>query len=265
MVNFMNIPNIFNKYISDWEHEVDTVGLSNAGVYLFKDMVLKIQPVSEESDNELQMMQWLRGKINVPNIIEQITDNSYSYILMSRCRGDMCCADQFMKNPLKQAEILANTLFQLWDIPVDGCPCSWPLEKRLKEAAKNVESNNIDIAHTEPTTFGKNGFKNHEELLKWLIDNKPKETKVITHGDFCLPNIFADDSGLTGLIDLGRAGVADKWQDIAICYRSLSNNYSGKYNGIKYSGYQNEMLFNALGIDPDWEIIRYYILLDELF
>ena len=61
------------------------------------------------------------------------------------------------------------------------------------------------------------------------------------HGDFCLPNIFADDSGLTGLIDLGRAGVADKWQDIAICYRSLSNNYSGKYNGIKYSGYQNEM------------------------
>lgn len=88
---------------------------------------------------------------------------------------------------------------------------------------------------------------------------------MISHGDFCLPNVFVNDAGLTGLIDLGKSGTADKCQDIALCYRSLSNNYSGAYDGIKYPGFQDEMLFDALEISPDRELIRYYILLDELF
>ena len=31
--------------------------------------------------------------------------------------------------------------------------------------------------------------------------------------------------------DLGRAGIADKWCDIALCYRSLTHNYDGSYGG----------------------------------
>ena len=28
------------------------------------------------------------------------------------------------------------------------------------------------------------------ELINWLYDNKPEEDFVLSHGDFCLPNIF---------------------------------------------------------------------------
>lgn len=66
------------------------------------------------------------------------------------------------------------------------------------------------------------------------------------------------------LIDLGNAGIADKWQDLALCYRSLKHNANGSYGKI-YSGIHEDDLFKLLGIEPDPEKLRYYILLDELF
>lgn len=68
-----------------------------------------------------------------------------------------------------------------------------------------------------------------------------------------------------GLIDLGRTGVADKWCDIALCYRSLSHNFSGRYNRSIHADFDEMLLFKELEIEPDWEKLRYYILLDELF
>lgn len=261
----MSFPNIFNKYISLKEFQADHIGKSKAGVFLFDDMVLKVQPECDESANELQMMQWLNGKIPVPDIIEHISEQGYSYILMTRCKGYMSCADQYMTNPIKQAELLAETLHQLWSIPTTDCPCHWPLNRRLQQAAENVASGNVDMASAQPDTFGDKGFKNPAELLHWLTTNMPEEAAVISHGDFCLPNIFVNDYGLTGLIDLGKAGTADKWQDIALCYRSLQNNYGGIYGGKKYPGLKTELLFDALELKPNWARIQYYILLDELF
>lgn len=83
-------------------------------------------------------------------------------------------------------------------------------------------------------------------------------TKVLSHGDFCLPNVLAQGDSICGFIDLGRAGVADKWQDIALCYRSLQHNFDGTY-GSSYEGFEPGALFEVLGIEPDWEKIRYYL------
>ena len=35
--------------------------------------------------------------------------------------------------------------------------------------------------------------------------------------------------------------------------------------GYAYTDYDESLLFHELGITPNWEKIRYYILLDELF
>ena len=261
----MYIPNIISKYISQQDFHKDSIGKSNAGVYLFEDLVLKIQPISEESENELAMLGWLKSKIPVPNVIEHISENEYSYILMTKCDGQMTCAERYMNDPVKQTELLAGALRQLWSIPIEDCPCHWPLEKRLEQAAGNIANGEVDIDDAQPDTFGSNGFRDPEALLQWLTDHRPQQASVVSHGDFCLPNVFVNDAGLTGLIDLGKAGIADPWQDIALCLRSLSNNYNGVYDGKKYPGFREEMLFDALEMKPDWDRIRYYILLDELF
>ncbi len=116
-----------------------------------------------------------------------------------------------------------------------------------------------------PGTCGANGFRSPEALLYWLEDNRPPEEPVLSHGDFCLPNLLLHGDTLAGYIDLGRAGLADRWQDIALCYRSLLHNYDGTYSGVSHAGWHPGMLFEALGLRPDWDRIRYYILLDELF
>jgi kanamycin kinase/aminoglycoside 3'-phosphotransferase-3 len=71
---------------------------------------------------------------------------------------------------------------------------------------------------------------------------------------------------VSGFLDLGNGGTADRWQDIALCVRSLRYNYVG-YAGYDESDYlkYKELLFRELGIEPDEEKIRYYALLDELF
>ena len=72
-------------------------------------------------------------------------------------------------------------------------------------------------------------------------------------------------SCFSGLIDLGACGIGDRWRDIALCYRSLRWNAEGAYGGKVYPDVKSQMLFDALGIGPDLEKIRYYILMDELF
>lgn len=45
----------------------------------------------------------------------------------------------------------------------------------------------------------------------------------------------------------------------------VMQSFEGKYGGQKYENINPDILFEKLGIEPDWEKIRYYILLDELF
>ena len=261
----MYIPKKIKEIIGDVALNKDTVGMSNSSVFVLENMVLKAQSEDFEAKNEVKILSWLRGKLPVPDIIEHISENGCSYILMSKCQGKMACDDEYMKKPMLQARLLAETLNQLWSVNISICPCNWQLERKLLIASQNVENGSVDLDNTQPDTFGPGGFKDPEHLLYWLMDNQPTEELVLSHGDFCLPNIYFNDNTVSGLIDLGKCGIADKWTDIALCYRSLSNNFSGMYHGRSYSGFEPEMLFDGLGIRPDYERIRYYILLDELF
>lgn len=161
--------------------------------------------------------------------------------------------------------LLADGLKNLWNIDINDCPSDLSLKYKLAQAEYNVKNNLVDLDNVQPDTFGENGFKNPEELLGWFYENQPEEELVLSHGDFCLPNMFFDNDNISGYIDLGKTGIADKWCDIALCYRSLSDNYAGRYNGHAYSGVDVSLLFQKIGVEPDWEKIRYYILLDELF
>ena len=261
----MYLPKIIQDHIKNKDFKIDAVGMSAAGVYLFDNMVLKVQKIDEESEKEARMLSWLKGKFPVPYIIEHIRENECSYILMERCKGKMACDPYYMGQPTKLVELLADTLRKLWVVDILDCPCKLSLKRRLEIAEENVAQGLVDIDDAQPDTFGENGFRDPEHLLIWLKENQPEQSNVLSHGDFCLPNVFLTDSGVTGLIDLGKTGVADPWQDIALCIRSLDNNYRGMYGGRKLDGFDQQMLFDALEIRPDPDRIRYYILLDELF
>lgn len=259
----INIPDSIKSKIGSQKYKVDKVGMSSSNILLFSDKVLKIQDICEEADNEIQAMQWLEGRLSVPRIIAHEKEDGKNYLLMTKVAGKMACDETYMNDPERLTGLLAQALKILWQMNISNCPLDWSLDRKLKAAQYAVENDLVDM-DVEPDTYGENGFKDPEDLLRWLAANRPEEEKVLSHGDFCLPNIFIDNDKFS-FIDLGRTGLADKWCDIALCYRSLMHNYSGKYGGKEYPGFCPDMLFDRLEIAPDWEKIRYYILLDELF
>ncbi len=48
---------------------------------------------------------------------------------------------------------------------------------------------------------------------------------VLVHGDYCLPNVLVQDGRLSGLIDVGGAGLGDPQADLAAGVWSLHYNY----------------------------------------
>lgn len=261
----LDLPSEIKELIGEEKFSLDDVGMSDSTVVLFHDKVLKIQTIHVESEREYHVMEWLQEKLPVPKVLGFERDEKKNYLLMTKMPGEMSCADRYMKNPELLTDILAEGLQMLWKVDISNCPYTCHLEKKLRMAKYNVENNLVDLDNVDPDTFSDKGFENPEHLLAWLNNNKPEEELVLSHGDYCLPNIFLTDGKVSGYIDLGRTGIADKWQDIALCYRSLVHNFDGKYTKKSYRGFYKEMLFEKLGIEPDWEKIRYYILLDELF
>ena len=260
------IPEKIQKIIEGKSFEVDDIGKSDSRIMIFDDMVLKIQKCCTTSDSSVEMMRWLEGKIPAPKVICYETDGEYQYLLMTRVKGMMACDEYFMEHPKELFKLLTEALHMLWSVDISGCPSIRDLDADLKEAKFRIENNLVDVSDAEPTTFGEGGmFENPEELYQWLVDNQPDFEPVLSHGDFCLPNILFENGKISGFIDVGDAGVGDKWKDIALCYRSLKHNSDGTFGGVIYPDFNPEGLFEELGIEPNWDKINYYILLDELF
>lgn len=261
----MDFPKCIEKIIGNRTYDVDKIGKSSAQVICFNDLVLKVQEQSEEADMEYQMMEWLADKLPVPKILCSEKENGMNYLLMSKIIGEMSCSNNMMENPKRLVKILAEGLQMLWNVKIETSPYNNSIDRKLKLAEFRVYNNLCNTDDAEPETYGVNGFKSPEDLLLWLKNNKPTEELVFSHGDFCLPNIIIKDNKINGFVDLGRSGVADKYQDIALCYRSFKHNFDRTFGGKLHKEFDEMLLFNELNIVPDWDKINYYILLDELF
>ena len=270
----MIFPSKIKEFIKDKNYSQDDVGMSNSQVLIFYDIVLKIEKRTEwkesfdfyKTQNVVNMMNWSQDFVIVPKILCFEQTDEFDFLLMSKITGKMACDSDFLENSDLLLELLAKTLKQMWSVDVKNCPRVNSLENKLALAEYFLNHNLVDVEDAEPSTFGPDGFENPKELLKWLKENQPKDFEpVLSHGDFFLPNVFIGDDKFSGFVDIGRMGIADKYQDIALCYRSLKHNFSGKFGGKIYGGFDEKMFFDALGIEPDFEKIRYYILVDELF
>ncbi len=261
----MNIPDTIKEIIGDRPYLIDEIGKSGSKVICFDDIVLKIEREQEESNNEYKIMGWLGNKIPVPKILHFQNSGGVNYLLMSKIKGEMACGKGLLANPNRLVELLCDGIKMLWDVDIANCPSNNSIDNKLRQAEIRVNNNQCSIDDAEPTTYGPNGFENPKKLLQWLKENRPKEELTFSHGDYCLPNIFIENNKISGFIDLGRSGIADIYQDISLCYRSLQHNYKGKYADKTHDGFDPNILFETLDIEPDWDKIRWYILLDELF
>lgn len=265
-MNIDELPILLKKHIENKPYRVDKIGESDSQVILFEDMVLKIEKTSRHSDREYDALKWLGGRLPVPEIIEFEQKNGFNYLLMTRFKGKTLIDDIMTCNPKNIVEAMADGIIQLWTIDISNCPLDSRLSLQLNEARYRIDNNLVDIDDFEEDTIGDNGFADVEDLYSFLMNNQPEEDLVFTHGDYCLPNSFIKNNKTVGFIDLGNAGIADRWQDLALCIRSMEYNFC-KIKGMSYTDFNKlkNYFLNLLNIETDNEKLRYYILLDELF
>ena len=269
MALILSFPAEITARLSGYTCTKDRIGCSSAGVFRYEHngdvLYLKITEVSDEIRRERDLLAWLKGKVPVPNVVYYREQDGCAFLLITKADGFMACdcpRDAFgeqdkVHEPIAQTvKLLANALLMLQAVDIYKCPFENTLDYKLKAALYNIEHDLVDMDDFEEG----NDFDSPKELYQWLVENRPPEELCFTHGDFCLPNIFIDGKKVTGFIDIGRGGIADKWQDIALCVRSLGYN-------LRHTEQQKyiDLLFTHLGIQPDEAKIRYYILLDELF
>lgn len=259
------VPEQIRERISGRPYTTDSIGLSGGEVYLFEDMVLKVCKASADGAEMAAALRWLEGKLPVPKVIEYCTRDGMEYLLMSRLDGRMSCDTYYLERSELLLGLMAEGLRMLWSLDISDCPRSRGLDAELAEARRHVEQGLVDISLCEPDTFGEGGFKDPADLLEWLENNKPACDPVFSHGDFGLPNVLLENDRISGFIDLGDCGVADRWRDISLCWKSLRNNFNGNFGGKVYPDFDPDGLFRHLGIQPDRDKLRYYLLLDELF
>jgi kanamycin kinase/aminoglycoside 3'-phosphotransferase-3 len=260
------LPTELSARLSTYSCEEISVGCSTAGVYRYgrdgEALYLKVGETLDQLRRERDLLNWLNCKLAVPEVLYYGEQDGCAYLLMTAAKGEMACGagnDDFdnVREPTEQTvKALANGLLMLRSIDISDCPFDNRLDRKLTEALYNIENGLVDVSDWE----NGNNFKTPTDLYHWLLDNRPIEELCFTHGDFCLPNIFIDGDNVSGFIDINNGGMADKWQDIALCARSLQYN-SGTANSQKYI----DLLFYHLGIEPNAEKIHYYIMLDELF
>lgn len=262
----MNIPKKIYELIQNQPYETDSIGESGSKILLFENMALKIEKTSPQADNECGVMRWFKGRLPVPRVIAFAQGNGYNYLLMSRLDGEMSCSEHNLKSVENTVIALAEGLKMLWSIDISDCPYVNDLDVKLKNAKYNIENDLVDTDDFNEDTLGEGGFKDVDELYDFLLNNKPDEDLVLSHGDYCLPNVFLKDGKVSGFLDLGKTGIADRWQDIALCIRSLKYNICD-YFGLSESDYQKykTLFYSSLGIEEDAKKLKYYILLDELF
>jgi len=239
--------------IKGYSSEKDTVGMSGTDVYkLEKDGVTLYLKIADR--REYEVMRWLNGKLPVPEVL--YFDGAD--LLMTAVDGEMAwdSATDLLREPIEDTiHALAEGLKMLWAVDITECPFENRLDKKLADALYNVEHGLVDPNAFDDANTGRTPMDIYSELLR----KRPAiDELTFTHGDYCPENIFTDGEKMSGLIDFDRTGIADKWQDIALCVRSIRYHTDDAERCIAE-------LFVQLGITPDWEKIDYYILLDELF
>ncbi|NUS53449.1 MAG: aminoglycoside 3'-phosphotransferase, partial [Streptomycetaceae bacterium] len=140
---------------------------------------------------------------------------------------------------------------------LEDCPFERPLAEVIATAADVVRRGAVNAA------FLTDEWRKvpPEELLAEVVAESTYVEKVlepvVCHGDACLPNIFFDPDTLevTGLIDLGRLGIADRYADLALTTIQLHDEWSA----------DPAPFLEAYGVpDPDPRRLHFFRLLDPL-
>jgi kanamycin kinase len=202
---------------------------------------------------EAERMIWASAYLPVPPVValEQLGTTT---VLITEALPGRDATDQAWRNDVPGLVAALGSGLRAFHDAIDEvrCPFRFGLDAAREHVRQRVETGTLD-----PTR----GHLEHQHLsaseaLALLDKTVPRsEDLVVCHGDYCPPNALLTEGRVTGYVDLGELGVADRWWDIAIGGWSTVWNFGAQFEPLFYASY---------GIEPDPERIAFYRLLYDL-
>lgn len=243
-------------------------GASDAAVYRLQGqgaapgLYLKhgVEAAAADIADEMARLCWLAPYLPVPAVRQfaRVADPDQAWLLMTAIPGITASAVLEANPALGPAVVdaLAAFLRRLHAIPVRDCPFDAGHALRLAQARQRIDGGLVDADDFDAERAGWTAEQVWAALHGCLPPVPDLADLVVTHGDFSLDNILIHEGAIAGCIDVGRAGVADRYQDLAIVWRSL---------GELDASLQQRLLRTYGILDADLGKLQFYLLLDELF
>lgn len=254
----------------DWSR--DTVGESGCRVYRLSGgaraggLYVKHGRGDHAADvaAEYARLGWLAGRMPVPRIVHYQADRSGAWLVTTALLGESAWV-RLMPGGAgvggaeagRTVDAIADQLRALHALPATGCPFTSALPQRLAAARARIDAGLVDEEDFDEARAGWSAeqvWGAIEALLPHAGD--PADPPVVTHGDYSLDNILMIGARVTGLIDVGRVGLADRYQDLAIAWNCLA----------EFGAEAQARFLARYGAEPvDERRLQLHLLLDELF
>lgn len=205
-----------------WEIIENTTGHSSSRVFMISQhetnkWVLKAEPLADTSNllREKENLDWLSSKLPVPKAEWYRRENGWEWLLMEYLPGS---ASYAYKPKGDVGKLLGESLKAF---------------HQLNSKGMSNTSNQTEVVLGKLESEFSTEYVGIKTLLPQAWD------LVVSHGDYCLPNVFLQDGGLAGYIDVGTLGVYDRYHEIYLCLWSL------KYNKLEE---ESDNFLKAYGI-----------------
>ncbi len=254
------LPSNLAELISDYAFQQIHIGFSPSKVFRLEaanknSLYLKTSPRVPGFSllQEKRKLEWLGNQLPVPKVLQFAEDENADFLLLSEISGLPASDDSLKKDIPRVIEQLAAGLKTIHILSTADCPFNARLDFAIELGRERVIKGLVEQENFDEERQG----RTPEDIFRELLATKPmNEDLVFTHGDYCFPNVILKDGNLNGFVDWGNAGVADRYQDLALLTRSVRYNFGEDWE---------ENVFEIYGIEPDWKKIHFYRLLDEFF
>ena len=203
----------------------DASGCSGAQVFRLENpgaanLYLKIaERDNQDLASEREVLGWINGQLPAPAVEWYGHSELQSFLLTTELSGVDAAQCSLLASPEQSVCLLAEGLLRIHSLPIDECPFDQRLAVKIEAARVRVENGLVDKTDFDPKRLRRSAPDLYSEVLRF---RPTQEDLVLTHGDYCFPNIIMAHGAVSGFVDWGRAGMADRYQDLALCARSMA-------------------------------------------
>lgn len=181
-------------------------------------------------EKEAKMTDFFHSKGLGAEVLNYISDDS-DWLLTAAVVGEDCTHKVYTAEPKKLCDTVAEGLRKLHETDFTDCPIMDRTAEYLATAEKNYRSGIYDKS-IFPDSFCCPSAKEAFDIL--TAGKVALQSKVLLHGDYCLPNIILNNGKLSGFIDVGCGGVGDRHIDIfwgiwSLWFNLKTNKYCGRF------------------------------------